>query len=90
MQSRSILWIALVALAATSATAAPQQSAQSVTKKKRADAGDLICERVPVIGSRLESKRVCMTRLEWQEKKTLDREFIDRVQFPMGGLRDGT
>ena len=50
----------------------------------------MICERVPVIGSRLDSKKVCMTRLEWQEKKTLDREFIDRVQFPMGGLRDGT
>jgi hypothetical protein len=45
---------------------------------------------VTVIGTRLGSKKVCMTRLEWQEKKLLDREFIDRVQFPMGGLRDGT
>lgn len=86
----SVLWISLVAFSATSAQAAPQEARPSQAKQKRPDAGDLICERVPMVGSRLESKKVCMTRLEWQEKKTLDREFIDRVQFPMGGLRDGT
>ena len=90
MHERSVLWIALAAFSATSATAASQEPRQSSTTKKRADAGDVVCERVTVLGSRLAAKRVCMTRLEWQEKKTLDREFIERAQFPMGGLRDGT
>jgi hypothetical protein len=89
MQNGSILWIALAALLVGSAAQSKQPSS-AATNKKRPDASDLICERVSVIGSRLAVRKVCMTRLEWQEKKTLDREFIDRVQFPMGGLRDGT
>jgi hypothetical protein len=90
MQNGSVLWIALAALLVSSAGAASQEPRASAPKKKRPDASDLICERVTVVGSRLSVKKVCMTRLEWEEKKTLDREFIDRVQFPMGGLRDGT
>ena len=90
MQKGSVLCIALAALLASSASAASQEPRAPETSKKRPDASDVICERVTVIGSRLAVKKVCMTRLEWQEKKLLDREFIDRVQFPMGGLRDGT
>ena len=90
MQNGSILWIALAALFLNSAKAESREPRQPSINKKRADAGDVICERVTVIGSRLAVKKVCMTRLEWQEKKTLDREFIERVQLPMGGLRDGT
>ena len=90
MQNRAVLWAALATALLGSAAAASQEPQPSSTTKKRADAGDMICERVPVIGSRLAVKKVCMTRLQWQEQKTLDREFIDRVQFPMGGLRDGT
>lgn len=90
MQNGSVLWIALAALLVSSARAASQEPPASAANKKRLDPSDVICERVTVVGSRLAVKKVCMTRLEWQEKKTLDREFIDRVQFPMGGLRDGT
>jgi len=38
------------------------------------------CEKVEVIGTRLASNRVCMTRAQWAEQRRLNREELDRVQ----------
>ena len=43
-----------------------------------------VCEDVEVLGSRLTTKRVCMTRAQWAEQKRLDREEINRVQTQRG------
>ena len=75
------------------ATGALAQSAPQPTPPKaaqpRQDPGQIVCERVKEIGSRLIVKKVCMTRLQWQEQKTADRVFTDGVQTQLGALRDG-
>jgi hypothetical protein len=43
-----------------------------------------ICEKVSVIGSRLATKRVCMTRAEWDQAQLQDRQDLERVQTSRG------
>jgi hypothetical protein len=54
--------------------------------KKTRDPNEVICEKQQEIGSRLASKRVCMTRSQWQEQRRLDRQDLDKAQMqrPMG------
>lgn len=47
---------------------------------KGPDQNETVCEKVEVIGSRLASNRVCMTRAQWAEQKRLNRQEIERVQ----------
>jgi hypothetical protein len=51
---------------------------------KGPDPTEIVCEKVEVIGSRLASKRVCMTRVQWAEQKRLNREEIDKAQRQRG------
>ena len=44
------------------------------------DPNEIVCQRVPVIGSRLESKRICMSRAKWLEQQRSDREEVDLAQ----------
>lgn len=67
-------------------------SAVSAAEEKKADTKDpnrVICEKQEVVGSRLQSKRVCMTAAEWAAKRREDRQMIDRAQTlgvrPSGG-----
>jgi hypothetical protein len=78
------LVVATCALAQTVPQSSPPKSAQS-----REDPGEVICERVKEVGSRLIVKKVCMTRLQWREQKAADRTFTDGVQTQLGALRDG-
>lgn len=45
------------------------------------DPNERICEKQTVVGSRLAVRRVCATRAEWEEKRRLDKETIDRAQM---------
>lgn len=47
---------------------------------KEPDQNETVCEKVEVIGSRLASDRICMTRAQWAEQKRLNRQEIERVQ----------
>lgn len=49
------------------------------------DPNERICEKETVVGSRLATRRVCATRAEWEEKRRLDREAIDRIQMSPNG-----
>ena len=51
---------------------------------KGPDPNETVCEDVEVLGSRLATKRVCMTRAQWAAQKRLDREEVDRVQTQRG------
>jgi hypothetical protein len=51
---------------------------------KGPDPTETLCEKVGVIGTRLATKRVCMTRAEWALKKRNDRDEIERVQTQRG------
>jgi hypothetical protein len=68
-------------------TAAFAQTAAASPTKVKDRSQEMICEKVEVIGSRLASKRVCMTRAEWADARLQDRQAVDRaqVQRPMNG-----
>ena len=44
----------------------------------------VICEKVEITGSRLSSKRVCMTRAQWADLQFQDRQAVERVQTQRG------
>jgi hypothetical protein len=45
---------------------------------------EVVCEKVEVMGTRLASNRVCMTRAEWAQRRHADREEVERVQTQRG------
>ena len=49
--------------------------------KSASDPNAMICEKIEVIGSRLQTKRVCMTRSEWAERRLEDRLDLDKRQI---------
>lgn len=71
--SRSLLLVASVGLM-TSVAAAEEKKAESK------DPNRIICEKQEILGSRLGSKRVCMTAAEWETKRREERQMIDRSQ----------
>jgi len=84
--------IALLPLAAVIFTApsyARADDQQNQSKKKTRDPNETVCEQEEVLGSRLASRRVCMTRAQWAEKQRDDRALVDRSQtqqcLAMGG-----
>jgi hypothetical protein len=62
---------------------------QEQSKKKARDPNETVCEQEDVLGSRLATRRVCMTRAQWAEKRRDDRALVDRSQtqlcVAMGG-----
>lgn len=80
MESRMafvLLTVSSIALAPTSALAEQGPSPK--------DPNERICEKQSVVGSRLATRRVCATRAEWEEKRRLDKEAIDRAQMGPNG-----
>lgn len=70
----AITAVSLLSLVATSATA------QEDPKRKARDPNEVVCKKEEVLGSRLQTRKVCMTRAEWAERRRLDREEIRRAQ----------
>ena len=84
---RTIVSAAYLGLAATPALAS-QPPAQSATPQQPAAPANvpvgqqIVCERIQVIGSRLATHKVCMTRDEWARARSDDKDLVDRVQRP--------
>lgn len=83
--SSTMLVTAALAFSATS-TAWAQASDQSTAApapqaKKARDPNQIVCEKIEVAGSRLATKRVCMTRAEWAEQQRQDRMDTDKAQM---------
>jgi hypothetical protein len=82
----------IVAALATLAVAPPamaQGSAPAVSSPPAAVAPNLdpnqrICQKQEVTGSRLSTRRVCMTRSEWADRKLQDRQDVEKVQVQRG------
>jgi len=68
----------LLTLLLCTAPAIAGDDARAPTDKR--DPNKMICEEEEVLGSRLATKRVCMTRAEWAEQQRTDRALIDRSQ----------
>lgn len=64
------------------AVAAPVQS--QVASAKTTDMNEIRCEKAEEIGTRLVTKRVCMTRAQWEEQRRRTKEMIDLVQMQRG------
>jgi hypothetical protein len=61
------------------AVAKPVQEA-AASDSRAADPNQILCEKVTEIGSRLSTKRVCMSRAQWAERRRLDREEVEKAQ----------
>jgi hypothetical protein len=58
-------------------------STTAFAREKKAEAKDpnrIICEKQEVVGSRLATKRICMTAAEWDARRLEERQTIDRTQ----------
>lgn len=75
----------LLAAAALSITAAAPEP--QAARRPAYDPGRRVCKTIKVIGSRLNTQRVCMTAAEWAEERRQTRQGVERLQ--VRGLRDG-
>lgn len=62
-------------------TPAPTPAAPAA---KAQNPNEVVCEKIKETGSRLGSKRVCMTRGQWADLKLQDRLEVERVQVRRG------
>ncbi len=69
----------------TTAPAKPATTASAKGKPKVRDPNEVVCRKEEVLGSRLETRRVCMTRSEWAEANRVNRAEIERAQVQRGG-----
>ncbi len=80
--SRSLLVAAAIGLVPAMATA----------DEKKADTKDpnrIICEKQEVLGSRVATKKVCMSAAEWETRRQEDRQSIDKAQVNRQGPNGG-
>ena len=72
---------ALSMMVAPMALAQPAQPAsQTPTAKPAPDPNEVVCEKEQDSGSRLVTRRVCMTRSQWAEQRRLNRQDIEKIQ----------
>jgi invasion protein IalB len=68
------------AAAETAAAAAP-----TATGQKAADPNnEVVCEKQEITGSRLGTRRICLTRAKWAERRLQDRQEIEKAQTNRG------
>lgn len=79
---RSVLLVAGAALLPAVAWAEDKKSDDK-------DPNRMVCEKQEVVGSRLGTKRVCMTAAEWAAKRREERQMIDRSQVQQRGPTGG-
>jgi len=60
-------------------TSASRQNAQPAP-----DPNEVVCEKQQVIGSRLVSHRICMTRAQWAEERRIERMDLENIQTQRG------
>lgn len=85
MSLRAVVFLSAAAFAASACLADPApQSANASSAAKTPDPNEVVCERQEVLGSRLSSKRVCMTRSQWADQKSEDRQQLEKVQVQRG------
>lgn len=61
--------------------AAPPPAAQQQSAAKPAyDEKEIVCQKEEVTGSRLATRRVCMTRGEWLRARMADKAEIEAIQ----------
>ena len=77
-------FIAVAAAASMLSATAWASEPVAPDKKVAKDPNEVVCEKQEVLGSRLGSKKICMTRAEWAEKRRIERQEIDKAQVGRG------
>lgn len=74
--------IALAVLGLLAVPAMAEEKAPDASKAQQAkdDPNRIICEKQEVLGTRLGTKKVCMTAGEWKARRLDDRQTIDKQQ----------
>ena len=80
MLTRVIASVALLLSPLGVAQSAPTDATKAAPNYSSGDREEKICEKITPVGSRLTAKRFCGTRAQWEEKRRLDREEVDKVQ----------
>jgi invasion protein IalB len=73
-----------------SAQAQQQQPAQTSAAPAAPAADPVICEKEEVTGSRLATRKICMTRSQWEDARRQDRMGLEKVQTERGMLAKGS
>ena len=86
MRSQRTLFLvgAVAALSSGPLLAQSTQAPDDAPAKKALDLNEVVCEKQLIPGSRLATKRVCMTRAQWADLKSQDREEVEKVQVRRG------
>jgi predicted secreted protein len=72
-------------LASTPAAAETAAAAAPATGQKAADPNnEVVCEKQEITGSRLGTRRICLTRAKWAERRLQDRQEIEKAQTNRG------
>lgn len=71
--------MAAASLAIVLPGAATAQDASA--KKKLRDPNQMVCKTEETLGSRLQSRKVCRTRAQWEEQRQVDRQTVERSQI---------
>jgi hypothetical protein len=89
MRLRIVVLVAATLGASGSFAAQAQQNTSAssgTTAAKPIDPNEVVCERQEVIGSRLATKKVCMTRSQWADAKAQDRQDVEKAQTMRGDI----
>jgi hypothetical protein len=78
ISSRAVAVMAtLLACAPAAAQTAPAPGPAPVAAS---NANEVVCQKQQVLGSRLQSRRVCKTRAEWADLQHQDRQDLEQKQ----------
>jgi len=67
-------------MAAPPVLAQAQANGQPAPAAKDKDPNRVICQKIQETGSRVASKKVCMTAQQWEEQRRNDREYVEDSQ----------
>ena len=86
MSLRPILIFAGVAcgLSSGSLLAQTAKTPDNPAAKRVLDPNEMVCEKQEILGSRLATKKVCLTRSQLADLKSQDRQEIERIQTRRG------
>jgi invasion protein IalB len=95
MEMKMLKYASLAVLLAAAApvvaqTAPPAQAQPGAAPASKVDPlNKMICKTEEVIGSRLNTQRVCMTAREWKDQADDTRQAIERMQQGQGNVPSG-
>jgi hypothetical protein len=56
------------------------QPTQEAAAAKMADENQIVCHKIEEIGSRLSTKRICMSKAQWADQERTNKDEVNRIQ----------